>query len=280
MQRILLAVDALDANSNNALEFACYMAKLSESKLTAVFLENMVEEESHVSNSYRTGSSVSGSPGSPYDEHIAKVKQIDDNIQRFREACNRREVDFCLSRDRGMPLYELIEESRFADVLILEATTSFSERFEGVPSRFVKDILSQAECPVIIAPESFESIDELVFSYDGSASSAFAIKEFTHIFPQFRHTRVNIVEVTKNESDDDSDKYLFDKWLAMHYSDTHFQLMRGDSDTLLFEYLFKKENVLIVMGSYGRNYLSQLFRKSHADLIIKTVTQPIFVSHP
>ena len=33
------------------------------------------------------------------------------------------------------------------------------------------------------------------------------------------------------------------------------------------------------MGAYGRNDLSQFFKISHADILIKTVTQPIFIAH-
>jgi len=279
MERILLAWDALEPIDKSTLEFATYLARLTRSKLTAVFLENMVEHQSLVRKAALPESVGMDIPGILANDHNIKVKMIEDNIQRFKDSCTKREVNYALSRDRGIPLYELIEECRFADLLILDATTTFDKKFEGAPSRFVKDVLSHAECPVIIAPESFESIDEIVFAYDGSASSAFAIREFAHVFPQFQHTRVNIIQVSKEGSDDESNQYLLNKWLTQHYSDLHFQLLRGDIQTELFEYLFKRKNVFIVMGAYGRNYLSQIFKKSHAELIINTVTQPVFIAH-
>jgi len=48
---------------------------------------------------------------------------------------------------------------------------------------------------------------------------------------------------------------------------------------LQFDYLFKRKNMFLVMGAYGRNALSQFFKRSHADLLIETVTQPIFIAH-
>ena len=33
------------------------------------------------------------------------------------------------------------------------------------------------------------------------------------------------------------------------------------------------------MGAYGRSKISQLFKKSKADVLIKTITQPIVIAH-
>ena len=44
MQKILLAIDAVNINMP-ALDFACYIGRLTNSKITAVFLENLVADE-------------------------------------------------------------------------------------------------------------------------------------------------------------------------------------------------------------------------------------------
>ena len=41
MEKILLAIDAHNPDKNT-LEFACYLARLTKSKITGVFLENTV----------------------------------------------------------------------------------------------------------------------------------------------------------------------------------------------------------------------------------------------
>jgi len=279
MEKILLAVDAIHP-SNNALEFACYLSKVTKSKVTAVFLENLLGIETPVLYPADSMEVAAERINFQLDDHSAKVKFIENNIKRFKDACINREVTVNVTRDRGIPLKELINESRFADVMILEASITFFKLFDGTPSEFVKKVLSHSECPVIIAPETFEPIGELIFTYDGSASSLFAIKQFAHFFPQFKDRKVNIVQVTGDETPQDPAKYKFNKWLQAHYSDFHFEMLQGKSDDQLFEYLFLKKNVFIVMGAYGRNVLSRFFKHSRADLIIKTVTQPIFIAHP
>ena len=40
MEKILLAIDAINPDKNT-LEFACYLGRLTKSKVTGVFLENV-----------------------------------------------------------------------------------------------------------------------------------------------------------------------------------------------------------------------------------------------
>lgn len=51
-------------------------------------------------------------------EHKAKKELIEKNISFFNERCINREVSYSLHRDCEEPARELIEESRFADVLV------------------------------------------------------------------------------------------------------------------------------------------------------------------
>ena len=276
MEKILLAIDATNPDKNS-LEFACYLGRLTKSKITGVFLENLAAEERPVLKQVHE----MASPGADekLDEHKAEVELVEKNIAFFKEGCVNREVNYRLHRDRGVPAHELIEESRFADVLVVDAETSFNKRYEGAPTQLVKDILKKAECPVIIAPESFEAIDEVIFTYDGSSSSVFAIKMFTYLFPQLHDKKASIIRVSEAGVWQDPDKYKFREWLKEHYTDLHFEVLKGDTETELFEHLFKRKNMFLVMGAYGRNALSQFFKRSHADLLIKTVTQPIFIAH-
>ena len=278
MEKILLAIDAINPDKNS-LEFACYLAHLTKSKLTGVFLENLLSEERPVLKQVQGMASMDWVVDQKSDEYNAKLELIEKNISFFKEACINRGVNYSLHRDRGLPARELIGESRFADLVVVDAQTSFNKRYEGSPTEFVKDILKNAECPVIIAPGSFKLIDEIIFTYNGSPSSVFAIKQFTYLFPQLNTKKITILQVNEAGEWKDPDKYKFNEWLKEHYTDLHFEALKGDTDAKLFDCLLNRENVFFVMGAYGRNSLSQFFKRSHADLLIKTVTQPIFIAH-
>ncbi len=278
MKKILLGIDAINPDKN-ALDFACFLGRLTKSKITGVFLENLEAEERPVVRQMSGVVYMDWEVNENSDEYKIKMEMIEKNISFFKDGCISRSVNCSMHRDRGVPAQELVEESRFADALVIDAETSFNKRYEGTPTEFVRDILKKAECPVIIAPENFDAIDEIVFTYNGSASSVFAIKQFTYLFPQFYNKRATIVQVNEAGVWHDPDKYKFKEWLKEHYTDFHFEAQKGNTGTKLFDYLFKRKNMFLVMGAYGRNALSQFFKHSRADILISTVTQPIFIAH-
>jgi len=279
MKKILLAVDATRPNKN-ALEFACYLGRLTKSKITGVFLENLEPKERPVLKQLHRMTSLDWSEeenGVAYNN--SREQLIEKNIELFKESCIAREVNYHVHLDRGIPLAELVEETRFADILVTDAAISFHHQFTGIPSLFVREILKTAECPVIVAPERFEAINEVVFTYNGNPSSVFAIKQFTYLFPQFCNTKATIIHCCDSGEWHGTDKYKFKEWLKDHYTNLQFEVLQGDAGTKLFDSLFAKRNMFLVMGAYGRNTLSEFFIKNPADFLIKTVTQPIFITH-
>ena len=257
MKKILLTTN-VEGPDKNALDFASYLCRLTKSKLTGVFLENVLAKD---------------------NGHEHKKVLVENSISLFKDACITREVGFSVHRDRALPVGEIVKESRFADLVVTAPGISFNSHAAGYPSEFVKEILKASECPVIIAPENFTSIDEIIFTYDRSASSVFAIKQFTYLFPELCGKKTTIIQVNKTGQWTDPDKYKFNEWLKDHFKDLHFEARKAADDTGLFECLFQRKNAFIVMGAYGGNTLLQFFKKSHADLLIKTTSQPIFITH-
>ena len=278
MEKILLAIDAVNLNMP-ALDFACYIGRLTNSKITAVFLENLVADEKPVLKKAYGTRYLDWEIDESSTQYQDKRQLIERNISLFKEACVNRSVRCNIHRDSGTPAHEIINESRYADLIIVDASTSFNKRYDGMPTEFVKDLLKETECPVIIAPESFDGIDEIIFTYDSSKSAAFAIKQFTYLFPEFDDRKAIVLKVNKEGIWADHDKYNLKEWLQNHYSAIAFEVLKGNAEDKLFDYIFKRKNVFIVMGAYGRNALSKFFNPSHADLLIKTITQPIFISH-
>ena len=262
-----------------ALDFACYLGRLTKSKITGVFLENLPVIQPAMVITFDGSSLPVLDTNKTSPDYGEKRKLTDDNISRFKKACENRAVRCNVHRDKGVPVKEIIAESRYADLVVVDPATSFNASFEGTPTEFVKDILKDAECPVIIAPEIFDPVDEIIFTYDGSKSAAFAIKQFAYLFPQLEDKRVVMLQVNEAGEWSEEDKHNLTEWLQNRYSAIGFLALKGDTDDRLFDYLFKRKNSLLVMGAYGRPGLSRFFRRSHADRIIRTMTLPIFSSH-
>jgi len=271
MEKILVAINANQIN-RHVLDFACFIAKLTHSKLTGVFLNHteetaiLAEESLHI----------------PRDEFIdaRPGKGIwDDNIRLFKETCENRGANCTIHLDEGVPVADITKESRFADLLIVDPEMSFSIKKEAVPTSFIREVLAKSECPVLIAPFTFYGIDEVLFAYDGSPASVFAIKQFTYLFPKFADKRVTVLQVNEKEHKTVIEKEKIGELLQMHYSAIGFQHLIGNAGNELYRYLLGKKNAFVVMGAFGRSMLSDFFKPSTAELVVKTINLPVFIAH-
>jgi hypothetical protein len=283
MEKILLAIDAINPDKHS-IEFSCYLAHLTKSRITGVFLENLIGEEKPVTKQMHGLMYVDWEVENPSLKHSEKVKLIKKSIGLFVSVCTNHKVNFHIHKDVGVPLHELEAETRFADLLIIDAKTSFHTNDsniheEEVPTNFVKEILAKSECPVIISPEHSGKIEEIIFTYNNTASSVFAIKQFTYSLPQLRKRKATVLHVNETGTWKSKDKAKLDEWLREHYQQVRYETVQGEIDSVLFDRLFKRENIILVMGAYGRSALSRFLKPSNASLLLRTITQPVFIAH-
>jgi len=273
MEKILLAMDGYKQNTY-AIDFACYLAKLTHSRLAGVFLEGTPEGDT---------------PGILRMAEPEGVEEMTDgtlasdtvfhHVRRFREACLCREVPTRVHRDRGVPVKDILLESRFSDLIVVDPETSFQNVDKSFPGRFFRDVLVAAECPVVVSPYSFEGLNEVVFAYNGSGSSVFAIKQFTYLFPELKHKKAVVVNVRGGDDAAIEEQYKMKEWLSAHYEDVEFVVLKGDASDELFGYLLDRKNAIVVLGAYGRGILSRFLKPSHARLLLRTINLPIFIAH-
>src|SRR6185369_5800965 len=102
MEKILLAIDAIHLNKN-ALEFACFLGRLTKSKVTGVFLENLEAEKRPVLKQLTGRAYVNWELDEKSAEYQAKMELLEKNIAFFKEGCIKRDVGFNLHFDRGVP---------------------------------------------------------------------------------------------------------------------------------------------------------------------------------
>ncbi|MEO8174997.1 MAG: hypothetical protein ABI581_18015, partial [Sediminibacterium sp.] len=150
---------------------------------------------------------------------------------------------------------------------------------ENTPTSFVRNVLSESECPVIIPPLDFEPIEEIILTCSETRSSVFAIRQFRYLFPQLNDKKVTVVEVERDLSHPESVNPNFRQWIKDHYPAALFVVLKGNTNEVLEEYLSSKRNAIIVVSACTRNILSQAFVPSLIDSLIGKIHQPFFIAH-
>jgi len=278
MEQILLIIDGTKPDMCS-LDFACYIAGITNSKITILFGGNMKESEVPVQRELFALPYVETIIADDIPENLRMKKSVENNEKMFREACVNRNVNHFVRRNFKVSVSEIIKDSRFADLIIIGPETSIPNKIEGSPTRFVKKILMAAECPVVLAPYSFEGISEIVFPYDGSESSVFAIKQFTHLFPELNSKMISLIQVDPESGQPikESDKIL--ALLRSHFSHVNVVRLLGNPPDELFNYLLGKREMFVVMGAFSRNATFNMFRRSTAELSLETINLPFFIAH-
>lgn len=272
---------ALDGGiaGKDTLSFGIFLSRLTHSKLTGIFFENQPEDQRPVLKKMYDGTYLEWEVDENSTAWQKKMQSIGQSIEQFKAFYANHDIDICVHRDKGVPVKELIAETRYADLLVVDAETSFRKELEKLPTAFVEEMLAKAECPVVIAPGSFDGVDEIVFAWDGSQSATFAIKLFTYLFPQLSDKKIIIVHAKETGAADASGKSKMKEWLEHHYNAIQWEELTGEADAALFGFLLTKKKVFIVFGAYGRSVISRFFQHSHAEKVIKTIAQPMFIAH-
>ena len=275
MNKILVVINAHQPNMAS-IDFACSIAAMTKSKLTGLFIENLYFhhpapdlDDAPYSQAVQTKT-----------ENVGVTTETDLAVKLFVQECALNNIQAETYIDSGEPIQQVIYESRFADLLIVDPKINFYDVDEQLPSHFTKEILANAECPVMLAPEKKGSIEAVVFCYDGTSSSVFALKQFTYLMTGMRNKKAMLLEVNKtgNEIFNEDHRRIM-AWLRTHYSVVEYHALKGRAKDELFTYFFMKSGEVIVMGSYGRTALSNFFKHSAAETIIRTLDLPIFITH-
>ncbi len=75
-------------------------------------------------------------------------------------------------------------------------------------------------------------------------------------------------------------KLKMQEWLEHHYTTIHWEELPGEAETALFGYLLKKrKSVYRIRCLWQETWCPASFRRNHAEKVIKTVVQPIFIAH-
>lgn len=277
MKKIIAAFDSIRF-SESTLKYAVYLAKQYDAHIVGVFLKESTRVGYAV---YATMVRQSATNKSIFDEidradRIATEKAIAD----FENGCRKEKINFSIHEDKGNALDELLHETIFADLLVIDAWETFSYLENSLPGWFMKNVLHHVHCPVLVVPKKFNPIKKLIFLYDGSTSSVHAIKMFNYILPEMNKLESKLLSAKGGTSSMHlADNKLIREWMKRHYPEIEYQVLKGYEHEIATVLKAEEPGVLVVAGAYHRSSFSMWFHQSMADILMKDVRVPLFIAH-
>jgi nucleotide-binding universal stress UspA family protein len=276
MKRIIAAFDGLKYCESTAA-YAIDLGKKYDATVLGVFLEDITYHSFSLADMAAEENSI--------ERRTRQLATHDQNtrdraIKVFKEACQEAGVKHAVHRDRNIALQELVHESLFADLLIVQKKETLTHFTEEVPTRFIKDLLEKAACPILLVSEYYHRSEKNIFLYDGSRPSMYALKQFACLFAG----KAQSLEVLTVRGEKQQlllpDAHLLKEWLKDHYTDVEYNIVRGEAEQEIVNELKRKAKYpIVILGAYDRGRLSRWLRPSVADRIMSELDYPIFISH-
>ncbi|WAC13473.1 universal stress protein [Dyadobacter pollutisoli] len=277
MKKIIAAIDGLKY-AESTVQFAVQIARETQSHLVGVFLEDF---------SYHSYSIYELAPRlEPWEQQLRKLNEQDlasraESVEKFTALCQKADIEFNIHHDRNFALSELLHETVYADLLIIGKTETLSPFPQMPPTGFLRDLLGDIQCPVLVVPEQFELVDKTVLLYDGQPSSMVAIKMFSYLLPFLKMLPVEILSVKpQDENLHVPDNRLMKEFSRRHFPNASYHIVHGIPEQEIIKYLKESDQTpLVVLGAYQRNLVSRWFRRSMADLLMEELDNPLFIAH-
>jgi hypothetical protein len=265
--------------SESTMDYAIQITKTSKAHLVGVFLDEFIYRSYYADEVVTTNKNYDAGM-KDLDEKDKKKR--DEAVLIFQKACVKSGISFSIHRNKSIALHELKHESMFADLILIDKYETFTKHKEKPPTRFIKELLSDVQCPVLVVPNTFKLVDKIVLLYDGAPSSAYAIKIFSYLFGNLQGLPVEVYTV-KEEAKANlhlPDNKLMREFIKRHFPKATYTVSKGNAEEQIKGHLRNhKENELVVLGACQRSELSRYFKTSMADILIRELDMPLFIAH-
>ncbi len=273
MKKLIIALDGQHF-PKGAFEFVKYINTKSKILLAGIFLSPV---------DYSKVLAFTGMEGiSIMPEWLMKNeddKIVNRNISLFREACIAEGIEFRIHKDTDlMAISSLIEETRFADCLLISSDLFYENVQKEQPNFYLEEVLKKAECPVMLIPEKYKEPGQVILTYDGSESSVLAIKQFAYVYPELAIKDTTLLSISNHE--EELPEYsMITELVAGHFPNLKLESLHMTNKREFIQWLSSQPESFIVMGSFSRSLFSQIFKRSFASSVIHEIKMPIFISH-
>jgi hypothetical protein len=196
----------------------------------------------------------------------------------FSRQCDQYHIPYSLhDNDREWNKDLLQKESRFADLILISGEFFYAETDNN--GQYLREVLYSAECPVLLVPENFTTIQRLFMAYDGSRDSLYAIKQFCYLFPDLTDLPTEILYVNEGVSDTIPDLASLKQFTRAKFDSMSFSRLHFNANDYLATWISEKKNALLVSGSFGRSPVSYLGNRSFSEDVIREHQLPVFIAH-
>lgn len=277
MNKIIAAIDGLKPSAST-IAYAIELARQNEAHLVGILLDDFTYTSYKIYDLVKAEGGLVGSAKRKFDHKDQKTRA--QAAANFEIACQKAGITYNVHHDKGYALQDLVKETVFADLLIIDARETLEHHAQKTPTDFIRDLLARSQCPVLVVPHLHKPVEQLVCLYDGEPSSVYALKLFHYVLPRLSAYRMKAIFVNWTGAGNHfPDDHLLKEWMKKHHETVEYLVLPGDPEAEILNYLGHQTGTpLVILGAYHRNRLSRWMKPSMADSLMKELKLPLFIA--
>jgi nucleotide-binding universal stress UspA family protein len=207
-------------------------------------------------------------------------RRVDGFLEQFAERCASQGVRCEVLEETGLPCTEIVEQSRFCDLILLGQQTYFHFETQNWPDETLREVLRHSSRPIVTVPERLLKGTCVVIAYDGSPQADRAIQAFQSLGLK-GEDEVHVVSIHNELATAARMAKQVVDFLTLHGVRAAAHPLRPVS-TVKKIILAKVDDFqahLLVMGAYGRSMWREFVLGSTTTSILGASPVPLFLCH-
>jgi nucleotide-binding universal stress UspA family protein len=212
-------------------------------------------------------------------EHRVTVTQqhVEEEIERFKSACQEAEVPFVVDRERGDPFELLLDLWRYHDLTVIGLRGLFEYGVVRNPDDLIIRLIHHGVTPILAVSPEYREVNRVLVAYDGSPESAMAMKRFAQL-RLWPDAAMRLVCFEKEEKE--ATPLLVDAaaYLRAHGFEPEAESLPGGPKHGLLAHAQEWGADLVVMGSTSHSRIAKLVMGETVLEALMHADIPLFLS--
>ncbi|MFG6106354.1 universal stress protein [Leptolyngbyaceae cyanobacterium CCMR0082] len=286
MKTILLCSDG-SAFADSIYRYGAWFARKFQAQTKVLFVTD-IRSQKVVSTGNFTGSIGLGASDQLLNDLV--------NLEHERAKLNNQRARLILQnadevlKTEGLKEVELINPTGFlvdcfhdfeaeADMVVLGKRGEAAEFASGHLGANLDRIVRSSTKPCLVTPQTFAPIERLLLAYDGSPTGKRVLNFLVDSAAGFKDIEIHLLTVAKADSDAAKSQGLADAQQTLQQAGltATTQLLSGDPEKVIGNYIEQNKISLLLMGAYGHNRIRHLVIGSTTVQLLRSVQVPVLL---
>lgn len=277
MKKLLICTDG----SNYAQEccrYGAWFAKKTGASIEVLYVTDLRQFEIPVMGD------LSGSLGiQPYEGMITYLRELEEHKSKFvkESAMKIFKSEGIADRtqfyhDTGLLVDSIEEYAGRADVIFLGKRGENANFAKDHLGSMLERVVRAVDKPCFVTSRKFQPINRALVAYDGGNSSRAAL-EFIKKSELFRSFNLHVVSVDEKHDENQAATCLAEAEEILKESgiSPECQVLSGDVETAIAEYVDRTEIDLLIAGAYGHSRIREFFIGSTTSELLRLCRIPV-----